>query len=826
MKHGSRLRWAFSLVLAWSTPAFCQEPPPTAKSAPRGDLEEVVVTAEKRTENLQQVPIAVTAFTSEALQDRAITDVHGLSNLTPNVNLDEGSPFSGSNSVLSASIRGIGQDDFAFNLDPGVGVYVDGVYLARTVGANQNLLDVERVEILKGPQGTLFGRNTIGGAINIITRTPADHFTFEGEATTGSYDRRDVNATADIPITDKLLSSITISSLERDGYQRRVQYQSPVPYVTDGPGAFHAADTATADTQGGQNQQTVRAKFLYKALDNLSMTLTADWTHTDEPAPANTPLKPIISGPQAVFGLFYNLCLAGVPFVPTAPLVCGPRGVVGTPLWQADLNPGTYRLPYGPFDSNTGNIDTTYATGPNFDKLDSFGGSFTVDWSLLDNLELKSITGYRRLNWKSGLDEDGSPVDYFETSFGEGQHQTSEEVQLIGNAFDDRLNFVGGAYYFNEGGFIHDWVTFPGGLLQIDGPNELDTSSYAAYFHADYKVTDQLGLTLGARYSVDNKQFIGGQQELNDFFYKISGCYPYNASASIIGGPANLTCQQLLDFPNPANPKQVYPPGTNTQSFYVFTPTAGLQYHFTDDLMAYFSYSKGFKSGGWTTRLTAPLPPPAMAQSFGPEKDDSYEVGLKSEFFDHRLLLNLAGFYSQYDGIQLTYQISTSPVTQNAGNAEILGGELEAHALLGDGFSVNANAGYIDAYYTQILAGAAGTTGSKLPKTPKWKFNLSPEYDFSLANDSSLRLIGSWTHVSSMFNDVQNTALLARPTVDIFDASVTYISPDDHYEVVVGGTNISDVRYLTTGQPQYAGGLVYGTYSAPAEWYLTLRYKF
>jgi iron complex outermembrane receptor protein len=800
--------------------------PDIAAAAESDQLQEVVVTAEKRSENLQEVPIAVTAFTAESLKDHAITDVHTMGNLTPNVNLDQGSPFSGSNSVLSASIRGIGQDDFAFNLDPGVGVYVDGVYLGRTVGANQNLMDVDRVEILKGPQGTLFGRNTIGGAINIVTRTPGDHFTFEGEATTGSDDRRDFSASSDIPITDNLFSSITISSLERDGYQKRIPYNSPVPYVSDPPGAFHAADDSTQDTQGGQNAQTIRTKFLYKVSDDLKATLTADWTHTDQSSPANTPLEPIISGPQAAFGFFYNACLEGIMFAPTAPLVCGPRGTVGTSLWKANLNPATYRLLYNAADTNTGNIDTTYATGPNFDKMDSFGGSFTLDYSLADNLSLKSITGYRRLNWKTGMDEDGSPVDILETSFNEGQHQTSQEFQLNGRAFDDRLNFATGLYYFNEGGFIHDYVTFPGGLLQIDGPNELYTSSYAAYGHADYKLTDQIGLTLGARYSIEDKQFTGGQQELNQFFYKISGCYPYNAPSSIIGGPPNLTCQQLLDFPNPNNPNQVYPPGVNTQSFYIFNPTAGIQYHFDDDVMAYASYSKGFKSGGWTTRLTAPLPAPALAQSFGPEKDNSYELGLKSEWLDRHLIVNFAGFYSQYDNIQLTYEVSTSPVTQNAGNADIYGTELETHAILGDGFSINANAGYMDAYYTTLLPGAAALTGSKLPKTPKWKFNIGPEYDYTLPNEGVLRFLADWTHISSMFNDVANTPLLSRPTVDLLDASVTYTSPSDRYEVVAGGTNITNTRYITTGQPQYAGGIVYGTYNEPAEWYLTLRFKY
>ncbi|HEV7391681.1 MAG TPA: TonB-dependent receptor plug domain-containing protein, partial [Burkholderiales bacterium] len=143
-------------------------------AAQETQLQEVVVTAERRSENIQNVPIAVSAFSAETLASRDLTDIHSLSNLTPGVNLDSGAPFSGDRSVLSASIRGIGQDDFAFNLNPGVGVYLDGVYLARTIGANQNLLDVDRIEILKGPQGTLFGANTIGGAISIITHTPTN----------------------------------------------------------------------------------------------------------------------------------------------------------------------------------------------------------------------------------------------------------------------------------------------------------------------------------------------------------------------------------------------------------------------------------------------------------------------------------------------------------------------------------------------------------------------------------------------------------------------------------------------------------------------------
>jgi iron complex outermembrane receptor protein len=252
---------ATSAMAAWllASPAAAQAPAATKANAEPTTITEVVVTAQKRSENIQKVPIAITAFTAATLKDKQITDVSGLSRLTPNVNLDTSSAFGGSNEVLSASIRGIGQDDFAINLDPGVGVYVDGIYYARTTGANVNMLDVDRLEILKGPQGTLFGRNTIGGAISVVTRTPGDAYTASAEVTGGSFNRRDFQATADIPIVaDTVLSTLTFSSLNRDGYQKRIPYPA-TGYVSDPPGSFGGAGNDTYDTQGGQGQDTLRA---------------------------------------------------------------------------------------------------------------------------------------------------------------------------------------------------------------------------------------------------------------------------------------------------------------------------------------------------------------------------------------------------------------------------------------------------------------------------------------------------------------------------------------------------------------------------------------
>ena len=803
-------------LVGWS-----QSAPATAEDT----LAEITVTAQKRSQNVQDVPIAISAFSEEALRTRGITDLHGLSALIPNVNLDQGSPFSGSNSVLSASIRGIGQDDFAFNLDPGVGVYVDGVYFARTVGANQNLMDVDHIEVLKGPQGTLFGRNTIGGAISIVTRTPGDEFAVQGQVTAGSFSRRDVSLMADIPLSSTVLSTLTFSSRDQDGYQKRIPYPSPTPYVTDPVGAFHNSGTETFDTQGGSNEQVIRAKVVWKASDALTATFTGDWTHTNQPSTASTVLSTVTTFAQGgVFGPFYNACILGQ--APGNALICGSRGVVGTGLWQANLNPNTTRLLYGPAVTNTGNIDTTYATGPNFDKLDSYGAAATVDWELNPSYKIRSITSARRLHWSTATDADGSAFDFFELGFVERQHQVSEEVQLIGDLLDSKLKLVAGLYYFNEGGYIHDLVVFGDGLLQIDGPNTLDTKSYAGYLHADYKLTDKIGITLGGRYSEDKKTFTGGQQELNQFFYKVSGCYPYNASAALIGGPAGSTCQQVLGFPNPDNPNQLYPIGENHESFNEFTPTANLQYHFTGDVMGYASYSKGFKTGGWTTRLTAPLPPGSPAQAFGPETDKTYELGLKSEWLDHRLSVNTAVFWSNYDQIQLTYTQSTSPVTQNAGNARIKGAEIELQSLLGSYFSFTGNVGYMDAKYTEVNQFAQATTGPYLPKTPRLKLSLSPDVHTKLDNGATLRLGIDYTHTSEIFNDVQDTALLRRPKEDMFNVSSSFILPNGKTTLTVGGTNLTDRRFITTGQPQVAGGTVYGAYNAPREWYATVGVKY
>ncbi|HEY5412035.1 MAG TPA: TonB-dependent receptor plug domain-containing protein, partial [Caulobacteraceae bacterium] len=458
-----------------------------AQQSQPGGIEEVIVTAQKTAQNIQNVPIAITAVTARELQEKGITDVAKLTNIAPNVTLDAGTPFSGSDTVLSAYIRGIGQDDFAFNLDPGVGVYVDGVYLARSVGANTNMLDVDRVEILKGPQGTLFGRNSIGGAISIVTRDPSNQFKFNSEVTTGQFSRLDVKATADIPINDKVLTTLTFSEERRNGWQHRIAFPGiksgsglipdcdaavpagqncPVTY--EGANDFPAAGYASSQRPGGDNKWSGRGKILLLPADNFRITLTGDYTYVDQPASPNTALR--INGDQAsdvlpgAFGgatlsPLYNLCLVGVPLgvlctqprlnVSPVPTPVSPLSPIGSV--NVDGNQTNNLAPFGPW-FETGNPDFTYETGNSFSRLKNWGLAANIDWKVAPNTDLKLISAYREMHWDAGMDLDGSPLTILATSFDMTQHQWSEELQLTGNAIDDRLDYVLGAYYFKEGG--------------------------------------------------------------------------------------------------------------------------------------------------------------------------------------------------------------------------------------------------------------------------------------------------------------------------------------------------------------------------------------
>ena len=655
------------------------------------------------------------------------------------------------------------------------------------------------------------------------------------------------------------------------------------PTIVDSTRAGIQAGYTTHDREGGESDWHTRGKLVWNTNDDLKFTLAADYSHSDGEGIATRPIainpNYLPPGANPTLGNAYNTCigspeafltfLSTIPGVPNFPALCGPRGTPGStyaPTGAAfanqvpgtlgganfDGNPNNNRLAYGPWFV-TNNIDTSYSTGPSFSKMTNYGAALTIDWNVLDNAHLKSTTAYRGLQWTSGEDGDGSPLNIHELSFYENQHEFSQELQLTGSTFDNALDYVVGLYYFNEGGGIHDYVTFPGLLLQVDGPNFLNTTSYAAYFHGDYHVTDKLTLTFGGRYTQEHKTFIGEQSDPNALVYKItpnSVCVPAGVPGSAaapacsgatpnqlflncynntgVGDPITNACRIAMGFPDPNNPLTFYPPGQHTLDFSNFAPSGGVEYQFTDDMMGFVKYSEGFKTGSWTTRLSSPHPTYDPSLHFNPEKAKSYEAGLKTQFDDDRMRLNLTGFYTKYDGIQLNFQIGISPTILNAGNASIYGGELEYDVLLSDDLTVNSSIGYEHAAYDSVTPGAGSngiliTTHTPLPKTPEWKLNISPEYRLAVGNDTTLRFNVDYTYTSSMTNDVTGTPELNRPDTNMLNATVTYLPPNANWELSVGGTNLTDDRYVVTGVNQGGIQVIYGSYNAPREWMATLR---
>ncbi|MEJ7925716.1 TonB-dependent receptor [Sphingobium sp. AN641] len=854
---------------AWTAaPAIAQDSPQATSdaSADQNGIADIVVTAQKRAENVQDVPIAISAFTSQALQERAIGSVSQLSAIAPNVNLDAGTPFSGSTAVLAAYIRGIGSDDFAFNIDPGVGIYLDGVYLARTVGANQDLLDVARIEILKGPQGTLFGRNTIGGAISIVTSDPGKEFKATGDVTVGSYDLLQVRGSVTIPITEGLSSAITFGVKTRDGFLKRVPFPDQRVNNTPSFTAFSAAGYDSASREGENDNWNLRGKLKWDDGGAIRATFSGDYSKdkgtsankllgTAEFVPGNfagaTNLPGTAFDPTGTTGFLfaglYNFCIGSTGAqiaARNASALCGVSGTQFNPQFQlpsyasvnVDGNPANDRLPW---DSRylINDKDRSYATGNSYSDLQTWGLSGIVDFDLADNVALKSIIAYRELHWNAGLDADGSPLNFGQLSFTMNQKQFSQELQLLGDALDKKLRYVLGAYYFSESGDLHDYVTFSEGQVQVDGPNQLSTKNYAFFGQLDYRPIDLIGITIGGRYTNERKRFEGGQQELNGFNYKLFGCA--NSDGTIFpNGPfplAPIPCQVGLSFPDPTNPVRVYTPGVNRKKFSDFSPKVGVQVHPNEDVMLYGSWSKGYKTGGWTTRLTNPQG--NVAPDFNEEKATTWEAGIKSTLLDRHLQVNAAVFSTKYRDIQLNIQVGTSPTISNAGDALIRGFELEVLAAPVDGLTINGSVGYIDAQYTSVspataaVGGAnpfqAGTlVGETLPKTPKWKINVSPRYEAKLGNGGSLVVLADWTHSSSAWNDTQRTLLLKRVAADIVNASISYREPGGHWSLTAGGTNLTDKRFLTSGGSNIAAGAIFGTYNRPREWYLRFGFDF
>ena len=735
----------------------------------RPAIEEIIVTAQKREESLQDTPVAVTAFTETAIEARGLDDISKIANFTPNLVFDTTSPISGLSSGAIAFVRGIGNSDFSLTTDPGVGIYVDGVYMSRSAGGVLDVLDIERIKVLRGPQGTLFGRNTIGGAINITARKPGNELGGQVAVTAGNFERRDVRASVDVPISDQLRATIAVSEKNRDGFVDRV---------------------LVGDRLGDDDEFSFRGVVVFEPADSLDFLLSIDHTEIDE---------------QSAGSVLHG-------FTPGA-------GTVGYGLATfGDIGMGLADLARYITD---GADDISYATGASGTELDIDGVSFIGTYHGA-NFDLKYTLSHRQTEGGFNRDPDNSPHAITETLNPDYDHeQTTHEIQLTGAALDGRLKYVAGLYAFDEKGTDNVYVPvflptpdlavgFPAAIHNLA---DVDNKSEAAYLQLTWDLNEIFSVTGGFRHTRDDKEFV----------------YTQYIAADIDGNPLPFfpgAVTETGDFRPGLLPIVGNGSGVVDDSFKETTCKFGVDAHLFDGTLIYYSFSQGFKSGGFVLRYVEYAP---QVRTFEPELLDTHEVGVKWQGFDDRVRLNAGAFRSDYQEVQVTFFDSLGgPVTANSGSVDIAGLELELTALVTANLRLDVGYGYLDADYDEInpIAGLSLTIdeSAKLVNAPAHSFNAGLEYGIPLqGNELALRL--DYACTDDVFNDSQNSPFLLQKAYDTLNASLRF-SMGESLDVVAFVENLTDERFVESGDSNFGLGFHEANYNRPREYGVTLRYRF
>ncbi|MBN8831627.1 MAG: TonB-dependent receptor [Sphingomonadales bacterium] len=479
--RGTRVAISALVVALAGGSAFAQTAPAAAVQSVASAQDEVgvddiVVTAQRREERLQDTPISLVAISGEGLADRGVTNIKTVTNFMPNVELTNTNRPTAGGSAYAAWIRGVGTGDYAFPTDPGVGLYVDGVYLARTLGGLLSVADIERIEVLRGPQGTLYGRNTIGGAINLVTTTPPTSGEVEGRITgrLGSYGRADIVSTIAAPLVEgKVGAKLSASYFSSDGFGRRLR---------------------TGQRLNGEDRLVLRGGLLFNLTDSVSLDVRGDYSR------------------QRNLGSVAQI--AGILPIATPALVAR-FNTIAAPVQNAQNG-----LPAGTTYNNVFALPGTYSTNstsPLQDDYDIGGVSGTLAWQPSDAFGFKSITAYRKMHTRIQVDGDNSPYTISSTDETIHDDQFSQEFQVSGKLLDDRLKYLAGLYYFSERGTSDRLSGSFRGVYEVTGiaSDARDTltsqnyraKSYAAFTQQDLTITDGLELSLGARINRDEKDF-------------------------------------------------------------------------------------------------------------------------------------------------------------------------------------------------------------------------------------------------------------------------------------------------------------------------------
>ncbi|MGI9274005.1 MAG: TonB-dependent receptor [Endozoicomonas sp.] len=737
-------------------------------------LEEVVVTARKRTESLQDVPLAVSAMSSEQLAISGAVDIGDIQSQIPGLTAYAAR---GSSNTLTSYIRGVGQSDPLYGLEPGVGLYLDDVYIARPQGALLEIFDVDRIEVLRGPQGTLYGRNSIGGAIKYVSKEVSNEQEGRVQVTMGNYGRKDISGIYSTPlIKEELFARVGVLSAYRDGFGKNRYTGSKLSdkQVVSGNFAlqWEPEDDWTLKLSGDMTKDTSGPRGGQRMLEN----------------PAEARIKAIQSGGVTPLGSLPT----GLPFYSLAAVNAYASANNVTPLPVSNSR----------YDTDSGLKNPRNDTTTN-------GISLTVAHDLNDNWSLKSITAYRKGDTDTTIDFDMGPLplaDVYATYF---DNQFTQEFQFNFDNGDD-WQFVSGLYYIDgeAGGdgenhyllnVVDTAVTyiFPS---YSKGGGTVDTTSASLYGEANWQVDEYWGITFGGRYTWEKKTAKLLSQGFSDDTFQ-------------------TVISTETDF-------------KGDHSWNNFSPKVGVDYQWSDDVLLYSSVSQGFKSGGYNVRAQQTLLPKTV-EPYDEETVTAYEIGFKSLLLD-RITLNAAYFYSQYEDIQLSIFTRVGNRflgdLQNAGKGVIQGVELEFASPLTDEWGISGNVAYLHAEYKEFRDADDNNIADqqKFTNTPRWAATLNTTYDYSLGDHGDLLAYLSYSFRDEVIPTTDLSETLTQGAYSVIDASLTWRPVNESWTVILEGKNLTDKHYRTTGYDLRNSGFDYvqGFYGAPRTVALKVSYDF
>ena len=693
-------------------------------------LEEIVVSAQRTEESLQDVPISVTALGEDDLERRQIISTLDLISQVPNL---VGSNNVGLGSATSFFLRGVGQDESIATSDPAVGTYIDGVYIARQINNNSYLYDVARIEVLRGPQGTLYGRNTSGGAVRVITTKPEDELKGYLDLSYGDYDRYSVKAMLNAPFTDALSFRLNGFALGQDeGFIKSLttgkEYWAPEGF-------------------GGRGQ------LRYNPSDAVDITLLIDYADEE-----------------------------------------------GTEVIGSDFNRNTDK----DFFTVVSGLEGQFA------ETDQLGVTLNMEFAVGD-MTLESITGWRDLNQTYLIDLSDDAVPQYVLPHDSNHKQVSQEFTL--SATSGKLDWLAGVFYMKEenSSTVGDELFLFGGAVAGNFRKTLDNDaeSYAIFAQGTYNLTDHFAITLGGRYTEEDKSVDVVQ------YVVIPG------PATGGGGDFPGADGTLLPLWDTSDIKAAGTPSNVT--FSEFTPKVAFEYRQSEDLLWYASYTEGFKSGGWNARVTDPLD----FVLFNPETVKSYEAGLKSELFDNRLRANLTLYRADYDDFIITALNEDGRfVTINAAETRIQGVEAELMFRATDSLDLFGNLGTMDNEYRKLV-GADFPITNEIKRTPEISYLLGFNWSIPVpALGGGFFTTATFSHQDEYYGGLKNDPVELSEAIDLIDFLVGY-GPDDGRWTLEGSCkNCSDEEYHHSTLNFGTLGFATQFPGLPRIWQLRFRYNF